>query len=209
VAFAPAWCRLGYYADPLGFKPAELYAWNNRFDDELREFRTLYAATDRLTCVYELAQDLVPDAAAITEFQQLFPQADPPAAEIPRDWWERLVFQCAALTIDTYLIDLTDPEERHHIEVRHADVLAEHHIAHLDLGAISSSNRRFTQSLARRMYDQGASGVVFPSNVGPGSCVCLFEGRGQFDPEDEPEALHPDTAELVEAATAWGLTIER
>ena len=37
--------RLGYYADPLGFTPLELYQFSHRFDDVHRRFRTLYCVT--------------------------------------------------------------------------------------------------------------------------------------------------------------------
>jgi hypothetical protein len=37
----------------------------------------------------------------------------------------------------------------------------------------------------------------------------VFEGRGQFDPEGEPDRLTPNTEELVEAAAAWKMTVER
>ena len=36
--------RVGYYADPLGFTPLELYQFSHRFDDIYRRFRTLYCA---------------------------------------------------------------------------------------------------------------------------------------------------------------------
>ena len=36
--------RVGYYADPLGFTPSELYQFSHRFDDIHRRFRTLYCA---------------------------------------------------------------------------------------------------------------------------------------------------------------------
>jgi len=33
--------RVGYYADPLGFTPLELYQFSHRFDDVHRRFRTV------------------------------------------------------------------------------------------------------------------------------------------------------------------------
>ena len=36
--------RVGYHLDPIAFTPRDLYAYNHRFDDAERRFRTLYLA---------------------------------------------------------------------------------------------------------------------------------------------------------------------
>lgn len=46
--------RVGYYADPLGFTPLELYQFSHRFDDVHRRFRTLYCADSAETCLREV-----------------------------------------------------------------------------------------------------------------------------------------------------------
>ena len=53
--------RVGYYADPLGYTPLELYQFSHRFDDIYRRFRTLYCADLAETCLREVLADFRPN----------------------------------------------------------------------------------------------------------------------------------------------------
>jgi hypothetical protein len=205
---SPLW-RLGYDADPLGFKPRELYGWTNRFDDRESGYRTIYLAEQRRTCVCELLQDLRPDARAIQEYRSIFPRGELPPTAVPGDWISRMVFVQTTTALDGYPSDLRDTAERARIEREHADLLVDHGLEHLNLSDLTSRNRAFTQGLSRCLYDDGCCGIVFPSNVGPGACLCLFEGRGELRASSAPEPLSASTPELAEICADWGLSIAR
>jgi hypothetical protein len=57
--------RVGYYADPLGFTPLELYHFSHRFDDIYHRFRTLYCADLAETCLREVLADFRPNLGAL------------------------------------------------------------------------------------------------------------------------------------------------
>lgn len=46
--------RVGYHADPAGFIPRELCAWNHRFDDVRHRFRSVYVAELAETAIREV-----------------------------------------------------------------------------------------------------------------------------------------------------------
>lgn len=54
----------------------------------------------------------------------------------------------ASLVLDGDLIDLTEPEVRAELEDRHAALLLEHGLEHLDLHEITARRRAVTQSIA-------------------------------------------------------------
>lgn len=56
--------RVGYHLDPTAFTPRDLYAYNHRFDDAQRRFRTLYLAEQSETALREVLADLRPNLAA-------------------------------------------------------------------------------------------------------------------------------------------------
>jgi hypothetical protein len=73
--------RVGLGSDPLGFVPAERRSNNNRFDDLLKRFGTLYGALLAETALREVLADRRPNAAAIARYITIHgPQA---AADIP------------------------------------------------------------------------------------------------------------------------------
>jgi hypothetical protein len=53
-----------------------LCGWNHRFDDPRREYRTIYAADKKETCLREVLADLRPDKKAVAEFKKLFGDDD-------------------------------------------------------------------------------------------------------------------------------------
>jgi hypothetical protein len=58
------------------------------------------------------------------------------------------------------------------------DVLREHGMDHLSIAQIRSKNRAVTQAISRDLYEHGAAGVTFKSNLDGGRCLVLFERRG-------------------------------
>ena len=64
--------RVGYIAAACEFTPRALCGWNHRFDDPKREYRTVYAADKKETCLREVLADLRPDTKTLRDFEKLF-----------------------------------------------------------------------------------------------------------------------------------------
>ncbi|WP_264068198.1 hypothetical protein [Mycobacterium haemophilum] len=110
--------RVGYYTDPLGFTPIELYQFSHRFDDFHRRFRTLYCADLAETYLREVLADFRPNLDAMRRHVERYGPA--------------------VLQLDGPLVDLTDVPTRQQIEHRHVDFLLEHDLQHLDLHEITA-----------------------------------------------------------------------
>lgn len=90
---------------------------------------------------------------------------------------------------DGEILDLTDPAV-HHIEQRHAALLAAHGMAHLDITQITLRRRTVTRTLATDVYDElGCAGIRFPSRLDGLPCFALFEGRARLEAIDPPIPL--------------------
>jgi hypothetical protein len=145
----PALWRVGYYADPLGFTPLDLYSFNHRFDDIHRRFRTLYCAELPETCLREVLADFRPNLGAMRRHVERYgPSAseDFTPAPVTARWRAQHVLVPVVLRLDGPLIDLTDVPTRQKIEERHVELLVEHGLEHLDLHEITISRRAITRS---------------------------------------------------------------
>jgi hypothetical protein len=111
-------------------------------------------------------------------------------------------------TDDDY-VDLSSSAQRAAVEQRHGDLLDRFGVEHLDLTDTSMRAREFTQAVARQLYDDGAAGVRYSSNVGDGLCWALFEGRAMLAPVGARQELTTDVPELVETCEALGLDLAR
>jgi hypothetical protein len=204
--------RVGYYADPLGFTPIELYQFNHRFDDIHRRFRTLYCADFAETCLREVLADFRPNLAARRRHVERYgPEAVQDFIDQPvtAQWRRQHVLVPAVLQLDGPLVDLTDVPTRQEIEDRHVDLLLEHDLQHLDLHEITISRRAITQTIAADLFDRGAGAVRFPSRLDGHACVALFEGRGTASSAGDAIALTDPPAEpLTNVTTPWGLVLE-
>jgi hypothetical protein len=183
--------RVGYHADPLGFTPRELYEFSHRFDDIHRRFRTLYCAELAETCLREVLADFRPNLGALSRYVERY---GPEAAQdfmkqpVTAQWRRQHVLIAALLRPDGPLIDLTDVPTRQRIEDRHAELLLEYDLPHLDLHEITTSRRPVTHTIAADLYDQGASAVRFASRLDGNACIALFEGRGAISSAGDPIA---------------------
>jgi len=204
--------RVGYYADPLGFTPLELYQFSHRFDDIHRRFRTLYCAESAETCLREVLADFRPNLGARSRHIERYgPEAAQDFTDQPvtAQWRIQHVLVPTVLELGGPLIDLTDVLTRQEIEDRHMELLLEHGLPHLDLHEITTSRRVITQTIAADLFDRGAGAVRFPSRLDGGACVALFEGRGIASPAGDPIALtDPPPEPLTIVTTAWGLVLE-
>ncbi len=95
---------------------------------------------------------------------------------------------------------------REQVAHRHARFLSDHKVDFLDLGLIQSTDRSFTQSLSRRLYEEGAAGLLFPSKLA-GTCAVLFERRARLVPAGRPEPLLGSIPELEQACSHLKLSL--
>jgi hypothetical protein len=137
-------------------------AWNHRFDDARRRFRTVYCAERPETSLREVLADFRPNLSAQRAFAEAFGAAaleDLPAAPVTARWREEHLLASAELVLDGELIDLTDPAVRADLEQRHASLLIEHGLAHLDLHEITSRRRVVTQTIAADLFERCDAGA--------------------------------------------------
>jgi hypothetical protein len=205
--------RVGHRGDPLAFTPFELCAWNHRFDDARRRFRTVYCAERPETSLREVLADLRPNLKAQRAFAEAFGVAaleDLPAAPVTARWREEHLLAPAELVLDGELIDLSVPAVRTDLEQRHAGLLIEHSLAHLDLHEITSRRRVVTQTIAADLFDRRNAGALrFPSRLDGQPALVVFEGRGELVEAGDPVALtDPAPDVLLAVCREWGLELE-
>jgi hypothetical protein len=157
--------RVGYYADPLGFTPLELYQFSHRFDDIHRRFRTLYCADLAETSLREVLADFRPNLGALRRHVERYgPEAAQDFTEKPvtAQWRIQHVLVPTVLKLDGPLIDLTAVPTRQEIEDRHVELLLEHDLQHLDLHEITTSRRVITQTMPRTYLTGAPAPSGFP-----------------------------------------------
>jgi hypothetical protein len=190
-----------------------MYGWHNRFDDPQREYRTLYCATNRLTCVYEVLADLRPNAAMLAEWAGLFGSGGAaelrPAGVVTWAWRQQNAL-AEAVVSGGEIADLDDVNMRVELEERHVALLTARGLGHLDVSELRSKDRVVTQSVSRSLYEDGFAGVRFRSNLDDRECFALFEERAWLEgTERQPMRMTDDLPELLQAASDFRLVLER
>ena len=191
-----------------------MYGWENRFDDPKRGYRALYCATARLTCLYEVLADLRPNTALLVEWAQLYGGGGVEdtrlAGRITWEWRQRSALAGALIVADGELANLEDVGLRAELETRHARLLAEHGMPHLDISQVRSKTRIVTQTISRSLYEDGYAGVRFRSNLDDGESFALFEGRATLEATGREQVLlTSDVPELLQAASDFELVVKR
>ncbi len=130
-----------------------------------------------------------------------------PRTPITERWRQENVLVPCALAYEGRLLDLTDPGERRTVEVRHAQLLAEHGMSHLDMHEITTRRRIVTQTIATDAFDNlDAAAIRFVSSRDGQACIALFEGRAELEASGDFIALtDPAPAPLLDVAKGWGL----
>jgi hypothetical protein len=84
--------RIGRPPDPLAWPPHAVIG-QERFDDPLRQYRVLYAATPRAGCFAETLAAFRPSLASLAAERAVLNATEPPrSAYVPATWWRnRLV----------------------------------------------------------------------------------------------------------------------
>ena len=66
-----------------------------------------------------------------------------------------------------------------------------------------------TQTISRALFEEGAAGVRFRSNLDDQPCAALFEGRARLEPRGKAVPLRADVEELLQVCAEYGLVLRR
>jgi hypothetical protein len=156
--------------------------------------------------------DLRPNTAMLAELEELFgadAAVSAAAGAVTPEWRAQRVLAPATLELDGRLTDVDDPATRTALERAHAKLLAEHEMAHLDISEVRSRTRVVTQHIGRALYEDGAAGVRFGSNLDDRPCFAVFEARGRLVAvrDEPPLELTGALAVLVQVCHEYGLRL--
>jgi hypothetical protein len=188
----------------------EFQSWKSRFDHPDKLFRTLYCAEERQTALREVLADFRPNAKARAEFRDLYGD-DLPAPRLTSVWRAtKVLVQGVLMVLKGDLIDIDNPLLREQFARRHAALLAQHGMDHLDIAQIRSKDRSISQEITRFVANQGAAGIMYGSNLDDQPCAALFQGRSRLFPikGSEPEPLTSTHPDLMMICNEFGLVLE-
>jgi hypothetical protein len=150
--------RIGRIPDPLALPPIERTG-QNRFDDPNRQFRTIYAAEQRLACFVETLVPFRISLEWLAAVEQVRPgiygNDEPTIGLVPRDWLDRRCIGVFTLQPRQRWLDLRSLATRVALRSEFASLLSAHALADFDLGDALSRNRSLTQAIARWAYERG------------------------------------------------------
>ncbi|QEC49221.1 RES domain-containing protein [Baekduia soli] len=208
--------RVGHVDGPFGYPPRAVCSWNSRFDDPQHQYRTIYAADHRLTCLREVLAPLRPNLKARAEFAELQHAQGiaaghrlSPAGEVTRVWRQNNVLVAGRVARSGHLVDLRERRLMEQLASAHALLLAAHDLLQLDVSEITSSDREITQNFSRDLYDKGASGLRFASALDTLGCVVLFEGRARLRPTPVQTPLTNAVPELLQVCSEFSLVLRQ
>lgn len=207
----PVW-RLGHRLAPCDFPPKRFYAWTNRFDDPSHEYRTLYCADKKETCLREVLADLRPDIKAISEFRRLFGsggEEDESFGKVTKGWRRQNVLAQARIeALSGTVVDVENPSVRKSLERRLAEFLKKEGVRHFNPKELRSKKRHVTKCISRALFDDGYAGIKFHSHLDSLPCYALFEFRARLNQLGETIPLHENVPELVAVCKEFSLTLQ-
>ena len=157
--------------------------------------------------------DLRPNTRMLAELAELFGEdraiVEAAGAVSAGELRARRVLAQADMRLEGPLVDVDEPAVLTDLEHRHAILLAEHGMEHLDISQIRSEDRIVTQTIGRSLHGDGAAGLAFGSNLDDQPCFALFEGRATLEPLEPPVvvALDDDLGILRQVAAEYGLRL--
>ena len=125
-------------------------------------------------------------------------------------WRRRNVLAPATVApSDVGILDLADAAARRDLEDRHAALLAEHGLEHLDLYEITTRRRVVTQTIAADGYRRLGVGVIcFRSSRDGGECFAILEDHATLEPAGDIVALtDPPLPALGTVVEEFGLAL--
>jgi len=182
---------VGHVVGPLDYPPIANLPdpRSGRFDDPLKEYRTLYCARHQSVALRESLQQFRHSTETLLKLKSVYGAAGVPPAKVPDDWRAAYVLApaCIRLTSGSELVGYEEPGLLRTLEGGFAEFLDSQNITSLDIPALRSKDRIVSQLFGRFLYSQGYAGIVFESGIPPGgACVALFEGRAWLE-SDGPE----------------------
>lgn len=202
--------RVGYFASPCEFTARELCGWNHRFDDPKREYRTIYAADKKETCLREVLADFRPNKKVLADFSEFFgdDEAVKCAGLVPNAWRENHVLTQAEIAVSSgEMADIESDPVLSDLSRRLEDELSARKLERLDVARIRSQDRNLTRAASRLLYDDGHAGVEFHSRLDKLPCHALFEGRARLEQQGVAIPLYGKVAELSAVSTEYGLKL--
>ena len=202
--------RVGYIASPCEFTPRWLCGWNHRFDDPKREYRTIYAADKKETCLREVLADFRPNRKVLADFNKLF--GDDEAVEcaglVPGAWREKHVLAQAEIAVSSGgIADIESGPVLTDLSRRLENELGVRGLKRLDVARLRSQDRDLTRAASRLLYDDGHAGVDFHSRLDKHPCHALFEGRAHLEQRGAAIPLSEEVAELSAVSTEYDLRL--
>ena len=184
---------MGHVAGPLDYPPAAYLSdpRSGRFDDALKEYRTLYCARHQSVALREALQEFRHSTETLLKLKSVYGAVGVAPARVPDDWRAAHVLAPARVRLapGSELVGYEDPGLLRTLEEGFAEFLDSQNVTSLDIPALRSKDRIVSQLFGRFLYIQGYAGIVFESGIPPGGpCVALFEGRAWLESRG-PERL--------------------
>lgn len=191
--------------------PFDLCSWNHRFDDPLHQYRTLYCAEEKLTCLREVLAPLRPDIVSVMEASARLGPGWAPAALLTMAWRRQHALAAGQVELGNgELVDLDDVQTRNELEYQVALQMNRAKPDHLDIPVVRGADRELTRKISRFVYEQGFAGIVFGSAIDNKKCAALFEGRARLIPAEETVIpLSGSVPELLTVCAEFGLALRR
>lgn len=197
---------MGYFAAPLEFPPHARWLGSGRYDDPLREFRTLYCAPSPLTC---LREKLAPFRLSLKMREERRRLGRSTSTTVTQEWRAGNSLASGRLELlEGGLVALYEPAVRAGLEERLHDLLIGQRISRLDLNEVQGNRRKVTQAIARALFERGEAGILYQSRLDGQVCCALFEGRALLIPEGEATLLSAPVPELEQVCGEFGLDVE-
>lgn len=204
--------RVGYFASPCEFTPHHLCGWNHRFDDPRREYRTIYAADKKETCLREVLADLRPDKKAVADFKRLFGEdaAIECAGRVTWAWRQKHVLVEVELVVTSGRVaDIESATVLEDLSRRLASQLKARGLKRLDAARLRSQDRGLTRAASRVLHDDGHAGIDFRSRLDQVPCHAVFEGRAHLRQRGRAQPLTDDLPELLSVCADYRLKLAR
>jgi hypothetical protein len=199
--------RIGRLPDPGAFPPWHVQG-HGRFDDPQREFRVLYAASQRRGAFVETLAQFRPLLAAVARLEAVVGADQPlPRGAVPSDWYQRHAVVRLRVTPGQRWLDLRAPATREVLRAELAATLLTLGFSDLDLGHVLGPAQAVTQAISCWAHQHGYAGLAYTSRLDAKLTLwALFEGAA-FASIGEPDPITPDDPDLAATARLYGLVV--
>jgi hypothetical protein len=207
---------VGHIARPVDYPPAAYLPdpRSGRFDDPLKEYRTLYCARHQSVALRESLQQFRHSTETLSKLKSVYGAVygavGVPPAKVPDDWRAAHVLAPARIRLapGSELVGYEEPGLLRTLEEGFAEFLDSQKITSLDIPALRSKDRIVSQLFGRFLYSQGYAGIVFESGIPPGGAsVALFEGRAWLEATGPARPLSASLSTLRTVCGEFGLAL--